>query len=343
MHFNYEYGQKTLPILDTSTNEKSIVTLADYNNGSTYDRDTHVLYVNEMAELNIKEKQMKFDGVEAIYREIDIHKPTFLRVIHPEGALKLQFEVEGHSEFVPKINTPSSIEVLIPGSHYNGIYMPYIRGQLYYPRSRKCLDVMMTLDYLRGLLGQQEGIMVYFISGVSSRSPCLLHERAQGITAAMLRCINEIIRSTVSERLQSVYIQNKLAELILLVADDVSRKSERQLTRLSSNLDDTSTIARLKEWIDQHVTEPVTLPQLSTRAGLSPTKLKTTFKANVGLPVMTYVRQQKLQYAYRMLASRRYTVSEVASLINYQHVQHFTTAFKNKYGELPSDVLKRLL
>lgn len=299
-----------------------------------------MLYVNKMAELNIKEKQMRFDGIEAIYREIDIYKPTFLRVVHPEGILKIQFEMEGHSDFVPEINTPSSIDVLIPNSHYNGIYMPYIRGQLYYPRSRKCLDVMMTVGYLKGLLGQHEGVMAHFLSGVSGQSPCLLHERAQGITAAMQRCINEIIRSTVSERLQSVYIQNKLAELILLVADDVNRKSEKQPTCLPSNLDDSSTIVRLKQWIDQHVTEPITLPQLATKAGLSPTKLKTTFKADVGLPVMTDVRHQKLQYAYRMLSSQQYTVSEVASPINYQHVQHFTTAFKNKYGQLPSHVLK---
>ncbi len=342
MYFNYEYRHKALPILDTASNENPLVTLADYNNGSAYDRDSHVLYINKLDELNIKEKQMRFEGVEAIYREIEIRKPTFLHVVHPKGFLKMQFEVAGHSDFVPEKNAASSIAVLIPSGHYNGLYMPHIRGQLYYPRSRKCLDVMMTWDYLKGVLCGGENDLGDFAGAVLRRLPCLLHKQAQGITVAMQRCINEIIHPTVSEPLKPAYIQHKLAELILLVADDVRRKSDQHLAPSSVNLDDVSAVINLKQWIDQHVTEQITLPQLARMAGLSPTKLKTAFKADVGLPVMTYVRRQKLQYAYRMLASQQYSVSEVAALINYQHVQHFTTAFKNRYGQLPSTILKRL-
>lgn len=330
-----------LPNLDTVEHDTAVITLAEYNDGVTYVQDTYQLFINKIANLNIKEKQLKYAGVAAIYREIDIDKPTILKVVHATGFLKIQFELVGHSDFSPDRNTQSSIPVFIPSGQYNGIYMPYIAGQLHYPRSRKCLDVVMTPAYLKSVLGNQEGVISPFLSGVSHQRPCLLHERAQDITAAMQRCIYEIVRSTIAGHLQSVFIPNKIAELILLVADDVSKKSNGYSRAMSATLDDSCNALQLKQWIDQHITEPITLSQLASQASLSPTKLKAVFKSCVGLSIMTYVRQQKLAYAYHMLATHQYSVSEVAVLINYQHVQHFTTAFKRMFGQLPSEVMKK--
>src|SRR5690606_1525336 len=154
-------------------------------------------------------KQMRYSGVEAIYREIDLENPCILEVVHPAGFLKLQFELVGQSDFTPRKNTPSSIPVLIPGGQYNGMYMPYIAGQLYYPRSRKCLDVTMTLDYLKSVLGAQTGVIADFLSQVARRQPSLLHKRAQRITVEMQRCIYEIVKSSVSGHLQALFIPNK--------------------------------------------------------------------------------------------------------------------------------------
>ncbi|WP_353125214.1 helix-turn-helix domain-containing protein [Parapedobacter pyrenivorans] len=330
-----------LPNLDIAERDTPIVTLSEYNDGETHVRGTYQVFMNKIANLNIKEKQLKYTGVEAFYREIDIDKPAILKVVHPTGFLKLQFELVGHSDFSPDSNAPSSIPVLIPGGHYNGIYMPHIAGELRYPRSRKCLDVMVTPEYLRGVLGNQEGVISQFLSRVSRQRPCLLHERAQNITAAMRRCIYEIGCPTVVDHLKPVFIPNKIAELILLVADDVSRKSDYHPYPVPTMLDDFGNVMQLKRWIDQHITEPITLSQLAGLAGICQTKLKMVFKSGVGLPVMTYVRQQKLAYAYRMLIAKQHTVSEVAAMVNYQHAQHFTTAFKRMFRQLPSEIMKK--
>ncbi len=312
------------------------VTLAEYQRGITEIHDNHQLFVNKIADLAIREKQMKYAGLEVVYREIDIENPCILEVVHPAGLLKLQFELMGHSEFTPSKNTPSSIPVLIPCGQFNGIYMPRIAGQLYYPHSRKCLDVTMTLDYLHRVLGPQTRVIADFLSQVARRQPCLLHKRAQRITVEMHRCINEIIRPSVSAHLQPLFISNKLDELILLIADDISRQTN-PLSALD-NLDDRGNILRLKQWIAEHVTDPITLSQLAAIAGMSTSKLKTVFRSSAGLPVMTYVRQQKMEFAYHLLFAQQYTVGEVAAMVNYQHTQHFTAAFKRTFGKLPSEV-----
>ncbi|MNV85444.1 Regulatory protein PchR [compost metagenome] len=54
-----------------------------------------------------------------------------------------------------------------------------------------------------------------------------------------------------------------------------------------------------------------------------------------GTSVYGFVREQRLELAYRMLATGQISVSDAAQTCGYTN-SHFTKAFRNRYGVAPS-------
>lgn len=81
------------------------------------------------------------------------------------------------------------------------------------------------------------------------------------------------------------------------------------------------------------------IEMLSQQFNISPTKLKTDFKAVFGMGVFTYFRQKQLFMAKELLQSGNYRVKEVAHLFGYENTSKFSKAFYQIHGELPSKIV----
>lgn len=311
-------------------------TLEQYNKGEHFPANRESHFFNRMGMFRISEKIMKYGGVEVYYREHQIEAPVHLQVTHPKGFLKIQFELSGYSDFTPAPGTRESIPVRIGNGQFNGIFMPYISGQLHYLGDRSCLDLMMTPEYLANITGTGNGLPGDFLRKVGNKQPTLMFEKARDITPDMMRCIRDVIQCPVAKPLRDAFIRHKIAEIVLLVIDQLYKQDTVKVT--VPGLSDTERVLRLKQWIDHHLTEDITPETLAYQAGMCQTKLRTLFKELTKKSIMAYVRDQKLAYARTLLLENHYSVQEVASLINYQHSHHFSVAFKRKYGMLPSRV-----
>jgi len=84
--------------------------------------------------------------------------------------------------------------------------------------------------------------------------------------------------------------------------------------------------------------EEHSLLSLSRRFGINQNKLKTGFKALFGLPVIAYLYDLRMDYAHTLLADHNRNVSEVAPIVGYHNANHFSTAFKRKFGISPSQL-----
>ena len=67
-------------------------------------------------------------------------------------------------------------------------------------------------------------------------------------------------------------------------------------------------------------------------------KLKKSFKELFGIPVIEYLYNLKMEHARKMLYEQGMYVSEVSSIVGYKNPNHFSTAFKRKFGVKPSKV-----
>ncbi len=102
-------------------------------------------------------------------------------------------------------------------------------------------------------------------------------------------------------------------------------------------------IADLEGWIEANLDRSITAGQLCRVAGVSKRGLEKIFESRRGMSPMRFVAERRLAAAQRMLrtAAPGHDVTRVALGLGFNHVARFSALYRQTYGELPSQTLKR--
>jgi AraC family transcriptional regulator len=91
------------------------------------------------------------------------------------------------------------------------------------------------------------------------------------------------------------------------------------------------------DYIEAHLGEPLSLPQVACQAHLSSYYFSRLFRAHFGMSPMEYVRLRRLAEATSsMRDNREISIMELALQYGFETPQGFTTAFKRAYQIAPS-------
>ncbi|MGS2740894.1 helix-turn-helix transcriptional regulator [Sinomicrobium sp. M5D2P17] len=82
---------------------------------------------------------------------------------------------------------------------------------------------------------------------------------------------------------------------------------------------------------------PPAIAEISRTLGMSERKFETLFKSTYGVTYYNFFLQSRMDRAGELLAEGRYSVSEVARMVGYQHLGHFSRIFKRFHGCLPKE------
>jgi AraC-like DNA-binding protein len=106
---------------------------------------------------------------------------------------------------------------------------------------------------------------------------------------------------------------------------------------------DARRIARLEDWIDAHLGEPITIGQLCQVAGVGDRSLQNAFVQRRGTTPMRFVAERRLAVAHRRLlaATPIDSVSQIALEVGFSHLGRFATLYRQAYGETPSQTLQQ--
>ncbi|WP_353126792.1 AraC family transcriptional regulator [Parapedobacter pyrenivorans] len=97
---------------------------------------------------------------------------------------------------------------------------------------------------------------------------------------------------------------------------------------------------RVIEYIEDHITEELSLESIAEYAGIGDFHFRKVFFYLSGLTLSEYIKNRKLSEANKdLLAGKR--VTDVAFKYGYQSMDGFTRAFKKWSGLLPSDIIKK--
>lgn len=130
---------------------------------------------------------------------------------------------------------------------------------------------------------------------------------------------------------QSRYAVFKALELLyLLSAHDLIAE-----TPGNSNSALTQIVQEVASYMRCHLDERLTIDELSTRFGLSPTALKKEFRRLYGQPLHAWLQEQRLTQAARLLRESTMTVLEVAQEVGYSSTSQFSAAFVRRFGHTP--------
>jgi AraC-like DNA-binding protein len=97
---------------------------------------------------------------------------------------------------------------------------------------------------------------------------------------------------------------------------------------------------RAREHIEDHLFDALRVADLARICHASESSLLRAFRRELGVAPIAYIRTRRLDEARLLLRAGRYTVGEVSTRVGYANVAAFTTAFRRRFGELPSAIAR---
>lgn len=143
--------------------------------------------------------------------------------------------------------------------------------------------------------------------------------------------------------LKNIFLQSKSLELLLFSSDQFIQNDteERYGCRFLTQMEDRSKIEKARSILLEQLDAPITIRELARKVAMNECYLKKGFKAMYGTTIYDYFQKERMEKARGLLYEKGMSVSEVAMMMGYSCISHFSTAFKKHTGLKPCELLLR--
>jgi AraC family transcriptional activator of pyochelin receptor len=171
------------------------------------------------------------------------------------------------------------------------------------------------------------------------QDPALIVRRADAMICSVAL---QLIVCPLEGVARSLFLMGKSFELIALALECCVPEIDGYAAgpHLSAGEVERLTIVRMT-LLDQ-IAQPPSLEQLAASAGFNTRTLGSGFRRLFGTTVAEFIREQRLQLAYRLIATGETSVTEIAYSIGYTP-PYLSTLFRARFGLPPSDLIERRL
>lgn len=195
--------------------------------------------------------------------------------------------------------------------------------------------IQFTKDAFLRLASDGNDALNRFNEHVQNGRAALLAPANLLVNATMLSLIKNIIHCRYRDNLKKMFLLSKAIELLVLQAEASSEVLNPSYKYIRTNYDK-ERIMYAREYIMNHLEMPPSLTELSRIVGINEYKLKRGFKEVFGNTVFGYLADARLELAKNDLLENKQPIVEIAFSLGYSSLQHFSYAFKKKFGMSPS-------
>jgi signal transduction histidine kinase/DNA-binding response OmpR family regulator len=128
----------------------------------------------------------------------------------------------------------------------------------------------------------------------------------------------------------------------VMTATPIDAVKKRNLLRQAMDKSDKEFFDKMNNVIEQNIGREIDVNSLAEYMAISTSTLYRKMKTLTGISTNEYIRRCKMQYAEGLLLKGRYSINEITYMIGMSSVAYFRKCFKEEYGELPSQYLKRI-
>jgi AraC-like DNA-binding protein len=118
-----------------------------------------------------------------------------------------------------------------------------------------------------------------------------------------------------------------------------------QLIRSNTSTPGRRAVRQALDYIEQHLSEPLTMAGIATFVGVSVRTIQQGFRDELGVSPMEYLRERRLERVREELvdatAGDGVTVTAVAERWGFNHLGSFAVMYRKRWGESPSQTLQR--
>ncbi len=200
-----------------------------------------------------------------------------------------------------------------------------------------------------GIVISPERLRSYFESDLNALHPMLqsileekqhnLFCKIHSIIPAMHSALTQLLDCPYTGISRKLFFESRALELLALQLSQLSAPAPKRTTGgFRLHLVDRKRTETARDLLVSRLDDPPGLGQLAREAGMSHPKLNRCFREMYGMTVFEYLRNERLNRAREML-DQGLNVTETAYAVGYDSISHFSKAFKNRFGALPSRCL----
>jgi AraC-like DNA-binding protein len=122
-----------------------------------------------------------------------------------------------------------------------------------------------------------------------------------------------------------------------LVYHILQRDRSSKLLLIAGQQEDGNSVAAALNYINAHLSEPLTVEILAEQVNLSSSAFSRRFRELTHRSPYQFVKETRLERARELLLERRLRVSDVSVAVGYASMSHFTKEFRARFGTTPRE------
>ena len=110
----------------------------------------------------------------------------------------------------------------------------------------------------------------------------------------------------------------------------------RYSQQISQHPESSNSLDMVKNYVDTHYMEELTLSALADRFFMSYSYLSKSFHKTFHMPFQEYLRMVRMEHALEFLKNPNLSIQQIAANVGYENAFNFSRAFKSQYGVSPN-------
>src|SRR5690554_3747705 len=279
-------------------------------------------------------KEIKFESIHIMRISLLISEETKIPFMAKEPKVILFFSLQGDS----LLNTNYIKNLHLKAGTHNIIYSAASPGNITCtPGKYEVFYISMSPEMFKIYFPRNEEIFEQFNTQMSQENFSLLRKEHGVLNHRIIKVVEDICHSESQQSIKQIYTIAKVIELLSIQLNELCTICN---PLPSVRPEDVEKMYEVKNFILNHLYENHTLSELAQIVGTNEYTLKKEFKELFRTTVFGFWSDAKMDNAQKLLAETNTDIKEISEIIGYKNPQHFSTAFKRKFGLTPSQFRK---
>ena len=278
-------------------------------------------------------KSWELNNIQISHNVLEYDSFGTTKSLNDTNCVRLHFGLQGSYDFsFSQLNSSFSLS----GHHNNIMYTDGLEIEVS-NKSRKIETFGINFDTKTFIEIGQNGNepLKKFTDKVINQKNSILSKEWKTNNFKIQQVISEIVNCTYKDELKDLFLLSKSIELLVLQAESYGLKTNNAFIKTKA---DKEKLINAKELLISRIDNPPTIVELSKLVGVNEYKLKKGLKELFGTTIFGYIHSLRMSMAKRLLLGTDKTAKEIAYETGYSSAQHFSNAFKKKFGVPPNSV-----
>jgi AraC-like DNA-binding protein len=157
------------------------------------------------------------------------------------------------------------------------------------------------------------------------------------ISAKQRKILSDIFNSASNSNLPELFVKSRVLRLTEHFLNNICKRGLSEMPEFTSQKDFHALIKIEHQLLQSSSPDFPSIEALAKAVYMSESKLKKLFKQAYGMAIYQYYQKNRMHKAKELLVSKKYTITQVGTMMGYHNMSNFSVAFKKEFNFLPSE------